>query len=224
MTASPPPTSPLPPDLVARYRTWRDTRFQPQAESYATLAKAQSPQALVISCCDSRVNATQLFAASDGDFFIHRNIANLVPPYADGEAHHGTVSAIEYAVCALKVPRILVIGHAGCGGIAAAHAACQSQQGRDDLAAKLPFVSQWIGQIAPAFSALPPSLQKDASRDALTQLEQTSIIHSLKNLAEFWFVAEAMTSRQLQLCGLWHDIGRGRLYAYDGTRQKFQAV
>jgi len=86
---------PLPEFLVKRYhgQAW-----------YRRLAdEGQRPRAMVISCCDSRVHVTAIFGADQGEFFIHRNIANLVPPYNPDGEYHGTSAAVEYAVNALKV-------------------------------------------------------------------------------------------------------------------------
>ena len=72
----------LPDALVARFKAWRQDDFD--ATHFAELATGQSPMAMVISCCDSRVQSTEIFDVSAGSFFIHRNIANLVPPYQPG--------------------------------------------------------------------------------------------------------------------------------------------
>ena len=75
----------------------------------------QHPRAMIISCCDSRVNAMSLFGGKDGDFFIHRNIANLIPPFNPDGDHHGTSAAIEFAVTVIKVSHLIILGHSGCG-------------------------------------------------------------------------------------------------------------
>jgi len=116
---------PLPSYLIERYRGWKATKYKENESWYRHLAQqGQHPRAMVISCCDSRVHVTSVFGADQGEFFLHRNIANLVPPHeADGE-HHGTSAAVEYAVTALKVPHLIVIGHSDCGGVAGCEAMC----------------------------------------------------------------------------------------------------
>ena len=108
----------LPLELIDRYKKWRVSRYIDNKSRYQKLAKeGQNPGSLVISCCDSRVNATTIFGANDGEFFVHRNIANLVPPFKADNEFHGTSAAVEYAVVNLKVPHIIILGHSGCGGI-----------------------------------------------------------------------------------------------------------
>ena len=109
---------PLPNNLIKRYMGWRATGFSENKAWYKRLAEeGQHPRAMVISCCDSRVHATSIFGADSGEFFIHRNIANLVPPFETDGGLHGTSATIEYAVTALKVAHIMVLGHSNCGGV-----------------------------------------------------------------------------------------------------------
>ena len=103
--------SPLPPYLVQRYNGWKATSYQENKAWYHRLAEdGQHPRAMVISCCDSRVHVTAIFGADHGEFFIHRNIANLVPPYKPDGDIHGTSAAVEYAVTVLKVAHLVVLG------------------------------------------------------------------------------------------------------------------
>ena len=108
---------PLPNYLIQRYHGWKATTFEDNHAWYRRLAsEGQRPRAMVISCCDSRVHVTAIFGAEQGEFFIHRNIANLVPAYLPDGEPHGTSAAVEYAVTALKVSHIIVLGHSSCGG------------------------------------------------------------------------------------------------------------
>jgi carbonic anhydrase len=132
-------TSPLPSYLIDRYRLWHTQRFTDNRAWFARLAsEGQRPRAMVVSCCDSRINAVEIFGAEPGDLFVVRNVANLVPPYNPDHQHHGTSAAVEYAVNVLKVAHIVVVGHSSCGG----------ESGR--LAALARPCCGWRGQISPA--------------------------------------------------------------------------
>ena len=98
---------------------FQQQHFGENAELASTLLAGQKPQALLIGCCDSRVDPALMTDCAPGDLFILRNIANLVPPYLKNDDYHGVSSSIEYAVCVLEVSDIIVLGHSGCGGIAA---------------------------------------------------------------------------------------------------------
>ena len=96
-------------------RYWAENR----AVFQALAAKGQSPRAMVIACCDSRVSPEVIFDTEPGEIFVVRNVANLVPPYAPDSDNHGTSAALEFAVRNLKVDHIIVMGHSQCGGIRA---------------------------------------------------------------------------------------------------------
>jgi len=210
--------TPLPEYLVTRYRNWKTGLFLEKEEKHARLAsEGQNPKVMVISCCDSRVHVTSIFGAETGEFFIHRNVANLVPPYTDDNAHHGTSAAIEFAVTALKVEHLVVVGHSQCGGVRHCHDSCHG----DLPAHPKGFVDRWMDILRPGYERV-KHIEDDAER--ITALEHTSVIVAIENLLEFPFVQEAVASGQLSLHGLWHSIGDGVLMAYDAASGRFKPV
>jgi carbonic anhydrase len=108
---------------------------------------------MVISCCDSRVHVTSIFGADEGEFFIHRNIANLVPPYNPDGEYHGTSAAVEYAVTSLGVAHIVVLGHSNCGGVKGCHDMCSATPRLERNPPSS--AAGWIS-CAPATTAWPP--------------------------------------------------------------------
>jgi len=211
---------PLPAYLAKRYHGWRSTDFAENKVWYRHLAdEGQRPRAMVISCCDSRVHVTSIFGADQGEFFIHRNVANLVPPYAaDGQAH-GTSAAVEYAVGALKVAHIIVVGHSGCGGVQGCHDMCAGLA--PDLEEASSFVGRWMDILRPGYDRV--SGIADAA-ERTRALEQEAVLISLENLMSFPFVADAVGDERLSLHGLWNDIAAGGLQAYDPAAAGFVAV
>jgi carbonic anhydrase len=128
--------------LLNGYKAFREQRWPKERALYGALAEqGQSPRMLVIACCDSRVDPATIFDSGPGELFIVRNVANLVPPYEQGEGLHGTSAAIEFAVRKLRVRTILVLGHAQCGGVSAALAA---EPDPSDI-----FIAPWIELLAP---------------------------------------------------------------------------
>src|SRR5215213_5574561 len=93
----------FPESLQRGYRTFLGERFARERSRYEALADRQSPEIMVIGCCDSRVSPEVIFDASPGELFVVRNVANIVPPYETGGEYHGTSAALEFAVQALKV-------------------------------------------------------------------------------------------------------------------------
>ncbi len=210
---------PLPDALVRRYLGWRATTFTENRSWYRRLAAGgQHPRAMVISCCDSRVHVTSIFGADEGEFFIHRNIAGLVPPFNPDGGHHGTSAAVEYAVNELKVAHLIVLGHSGCGGVRGCYDMCSGDA--PALEEKSSFIGRWMDILRPGFQALPAGPQ--AQR--LAALEKAAVVISLTNLLTFPFVQEALKDEMLTLHGLWNDIGSGGLEVFDGATGAFSAL
>lgn len=210
---------PLPDYLVRRYQGWKATGYAENESWYKHLADmGQRPRAMVISCCDSRVHVTSIFGADQGEFFIHRNIANLVPAYAPDGQRHGTSAAVEYAVTALRVAHLIVIGHSSCGGVAGCYDMCRGAAPELDEASS--FVGRWMDILRPAYDDLPAG--DDDTR--LRAMEKKSIVVSLGNLMTFPFVQDAVHDGRLSLHGVWNDIGTGSLEVYDPAQDAFAAI
>jgi carbonic anhydrase len=205
----------LPETLLASHRNWKTTGFAAQSEDFAELGKGQSPQAMVISCCDSRVQSTEIFNVAAGTFFLHRNIANLVPPY-QSEDGVGTAAALEYAVKALKVPHLIIMGHSQCGGVQACHDLCQTETAAADSGFE--FVGQWLETLRPAFARIP-----EGAADSVVAMGHQGVLGSLENLLGYPFIKAAVAAGTLQLHGTWHDIASGTLFAYNPDTDRFEA-
>lgn len=199
----------LPDRLVSGYRAFRSGRYTRDKERYQTLAETgQTPETMIVACCDSRSAPEVIFDASPGEMFVLRNVANLVPPYAPDGEYHGTSAALEFAVQALKVKNIVVMGHGRCGGIAAA-----LQEHAQPLTPG-DFIGKWISLLeAPlAECNCRPDLDGDQRR---THLERVSVVHSLANLRSFPNIRAVVDSGALRLHGAWFDISLGELHVHD---------
>ena len=208
---------PLPDFLVQRYYGWKATTFANNKSWYHKLAKdGQHPRAMIISCCDSRVHVTSIFGSDAGEFFIHRNIANLVPPYKKDEDYHGTSAAIEYAVKGLKIPHIIVLGHSTCGGVKASYD--YFSENKSNLKEESNFVASWLEILRPSFNNLPDHLNEE---NKVSYLEKAAVLTSVNNLTTFPFIQDAINNGSLSVHGLWHNIGTGELMSYDNKTKKF---
>jgi carbonic anhydrase len=190
-------------DLLSGYQRFRANRWVEQRQLFEQLAEGQTPRTLIIACSDSRVDPAQIFDAAPGQLFVVRNVAALVPPCEQGEGLHGTSAAIEFAVEGLGVTTILVMGHARCGGVAAA-----IQRGRWGTkasagAASMSFVNAWIDLLAPVVEQLAGADQ--------TATERGAVELSLQNLMSFPFVAAKVEAGTLRLEGARFDIATGQL-------------
>ncbi len=207
----------FPDRLLEGYKTFATTRLPSEQSRYRELSeRGQSPEIMVIGCCDSRVSPEVIFDAGPGELFVVRNVANLVPPYApDGQAH-GVSAALEFAVQVLRVKHIVVLGHAQCGGVRAAV---------EDNAPLSPgdFIGSWMSLLAPTV--------KEAARGAdesleafVTRLEQRAISTSLRNLMTFPCVSILVERGKLQLHGAYFGVARGSLSVLDRIGGAFHGI
>ena len=211
---------PLPNYLIQRYHGWKATTFEDNHAWYRRLAsEGQRPRAMVISCCDSRVHVTAIFGAEQGEFFIHRNIANLVPAYLPDGEPHGTSAAVEYAVTALKVSHIIVLGHSSCGGVRGCHDMCTGHA--PDLEKSSSFVGRWMDILRPGYERV-KDIKDEAARVA--RLEREAVLVSVENLMTFPFVKAAVEKNELTLHGLWTDIAEGSLEQFDSKLNDFVRI
>jgi carbonic anhydrase len=208
--------NPLPKFLVNRYRNWKANEYLKNINLFKQLSKGQNPKAMIISCCDSRVHANSIFGAKEGDFFIHRNIANLIPPYTPDGDYHGTSAAIEYGIRELKVPHMIVLGHTGCGGVKSAHKLYTNKKNNDYV-----FINKWLGIMSPAFNKIP---KNKFVKDQIKILEEESIKISINNLFDFPYIKDMLKNNQLSIHGLIHNIGSGELKYLNFLTNKFENI
>lgn len=207
----------LPNVLTEGYARFRNDHYARHLSTYRALAEGQEPQVMVISCCDSRVDPAAIFDAAPGELFIVRNVANLVPPYEPVGDYHGTSAAIEFAVTALGVSDIVVMGHGKCGGIRA------FVDSRHAEPAKPSFVSKWMSIVQGARFHLKPDSPTEGP-GLYEAYEYASILNSLDNLLTFPFVRQGITDGDLRLHGAHFSIADGLLYVLDPDEKTAHAV
>lgn len=211
---------PLPSYLVNRYNGWKATSYSENKSWYRRLAQeGQRPRAMVVACCDSRVQVEPIFGVDAGEIFVHRSIANLVPPYQAEGDYRGTSAAIEYAVTALCVSHLIVLGHSDCGGVKGCFEMCEGRA--PELEKPESFVGRWMNILRPGYDRIADTAD-DSERAAA--LEKEAVVVSLENIMTFPFVENAVEAEKLTLHGLWQDIGEGTLKQYLGKDQGFQPV
>ena len=194
--------------FIAGFKRFRQQYFDPHEQRFAPLQQGQRPKVLLVGCSDSRVDPAMLTGCTPGELFVVRNVANLVPPCEHDSHHHGVSAALEYAVCALEVEHIIVLGHSGCGGISALMEGVP-----DGLSAE--YIGPWVSIAERARERV---LKELAGKDPAVQIracEQASILVSLENLLSFTWIGDRVESGALLLHGWYFDIHSGHLMAFD---------
>jgi carbonic anhydrase len=192
------------------------SRFQKRVypkhrDLFQKLALGQRPDALFITCADSRIDPSMLMQSKPGELFICRVIGNIVPPYPD--AVGGVSATIEYAVGVLGVPDVIVCGHTDCGVL------------KGVLNPKplkpLTSVSAWLNYAQPARKAT-SSLRKTLTElEFLLAVTERNVVEQLGNLRTHPSVAARLEQGDLRLHGWVYDLGEGSVTAYDSGRGAF---
>lgn len=203
--------------LLDGYRRYRENRWPELRALNRYLAeRGQEPKTLIIACSDSRVDPSTIFDMGPGEAFVIRNVANLAPPFEEGNGYHGTSAAIEFAVERLNVDTILVLGHAQCGGVAHAHALHRACPHTDNKS----FLDSWVSLLNPAIERLEPK----SDGNPLPDLERESIRVTVENLQTFPFVRRAMEERGMRLEGARYGVADGALEVLDASTGAFVPV
>jgi carbonic anhydrase len=190
--------------LKENNRVWAERKVSADADFFKRLERQQAPQYLWIGCSDSRVPANEIVGLDPGELFVHRNVANLAPPQ---DANY--LSVLQFAVDVIKVKHILVVGHYGCGGVAAA------VDGK-----RRGLVDHWLHPIREVhqehvceLDALP---DERARWDRLVEL---NVVRQVKNVASDVFVQDAWARGQsLHVHGWVYSIENGLVTDLDITQ------
>ena len=170
--------------LKANNRAWAARKVSADAGFFKRLEGQQAPEYLWIGCSDSRVPANEIVDLDPGELFVHRNVANLAPPQ---DANY--LSVLQFAVDVINVKHIIVVGHYGCGGIAAA------VDGK-----RLGLVDHWLHPIREVFQENRAALEAITDQKArLNRLCELNVLRQVKNVASDVFVQDAWARGQ-SLC------------------------
>jgi carbonic anhydrase len=209
--------SAFPISLIEGYRTFASHRLPAEQSRYRILAeRGQSPEVMVIGCCDSRVSPEAIFDAGPGELFVVRNIANLVPVYQPDSNAHGVSAALEFAVSVLRVRHIVVLGHAQCGGIRAFI---------DDAEPLSPgdFIGKWMAMFIKPGEQV-EQREHETRQDFTVRIEKAAVFRSLENLMTFPFVRTAVERGEMSLHGAYFGVAEGTLFVLDQAAKEFHSI
>lgn len=197
-------------NIIDGVRAFQRDVFPRYRELFGRLADGQAPQALVITCSDSRVDPALITQTSPGDLFVLRNAGNLVPPF--DEAASGEAATIEFAVTALGVPDIIVCGHSGCAAVSSLLEPGRLRQ--------LPKMAHWLRNAAMVRESLATTGGLDGP-NAQERAVEANVLVQLGHLRSHPSVSAALAASRLTLHGWVYDIASGEVRAYNETWQQF---
>lgn len=196
---------------------FKKSYFRKNEKSYKRLSKVQNPDALFITCSDSRVDPCLVTQSKPGELFIVRNVGNIIPPYDAIKDKNSVAAAIEFAVLVLKVKDIIVCGHSKCGAMLELH----HEDGMDDM----PHLKDWLKIALPVKEAVDRLYSDSVQKSKMpTILEKENVLAQLKNIQTYPFVAEALNKNKLHLHGWYYNIAAGDIYAYNPETDVFEKL
>lgn len=205
--------------LIMGIVDFRERMLPQYAERFRELALTQTPDALFITCSDSRVVPDLLASTHPGDLFTMRNVGNLIPPAAPDGISIGDLSeasAIEYAVLVLQVANIVVCGHSECGAMKAVV--------NRNPKLEAPNLDQWLNHANTAAFRLEHEGALDAALKIHDQLSQMNVLVQLEHLMTYPIVRERVAAQTLHLSGWWFEIASGDMYCYEPTSRSFEII
>ena len=198
--------------FLAQSASLRRDFFEKQNSLLTKLvASGQSPRALFVGCSDSRVVPEKLFDAQPGDFFMLRNIANIIPPYIQTEI--GIVSVLEFAILHLQVPHIIICGHTDCGGI----------YGLDERLnlGKEPALVRWLDLARPAQRDVDFRMSNLDPKTRHLAIVEQNVINQMRNVASYPFVRAAQGADELTIHGWVYHLAERQISYYDPDINQF---
>lgn len=201
-------------DIIAGVRTFQRDVYPHYRELFEKLSAGQSPEAMVVTCSDSRVDPFLFTQAQPGQLFVLRNAGNLVPKY-DGFVG-GVTATIEFAVVELRVPNIIVCGHSGCGAI---HGLLHPE-----TLTNMPNVADWLSHHAAPVREILAKAGRLNGPDEMQQAVDANVLVQLANLRAHPCVADALAAGRINLHGWVYDIASGEIRAYQDEWQQFAAL
>jgi len=201
------------PHFAAGVVRFQSEVYPQKKELFEKLSKGQAPEALFITCSDSRIETAMITQTDPGELFICRNAGNIVPPHM---THTGGMTAsIEFAVAALNVPHIVICGHTECGAMKGAM--------NPDSLDSLPHVKEWLSY-SKAAVAVVDEMAPGTDEERMKLLLEQNVILQLQHLRTHPSVAARLAKGDLKLHGWVYDIKTGDVRAYDEEQNQFVAV
>lgn len=198
---------------------YRENVLPGYKDRFAELAKGQAPDALFVSCSDSRVEPSLVATTDPGELFVMRNAGNLVPiAHASGHStgDESEAACIEYALEALHVRDIVVCGHSSCGAMKAVL--------DRNVPPSAPNLAAWLRHAEPAAVMLRERGPIDPERPAYDQLSQWNVLVQLDHVRSYPIVAEHVARGAVRLTALWFEIATGIVHVFDDETRRYQEL
>lgn len=184
------------------------SQLSPEKKAFfEKLSKGQNPDALFITCSDSRVVPEHFVSTNPGDLFVIRNVGNLVPKYSQDQRDTSVAAALEYSINQLNVSDVVVCGHSGCGAM---QAICS---GVDQVAC--PRYSAWLKYGEPALDKVSSEKKSDVD-----EISKANVLLQMENVLSY----PTVQKKKVRVHGWWFDIAQANVYCYEEAKSEFVVI
>jgi len=205
--------------LISGIHRFRTQYWSENKELFRRLAEhGQSPEALFITCCDSRVIPTVITHGAPGDLFIVKNMGNFIPPYSETVPDRtGVAAAVEYALEHLHVRDIIVCGHSDCGAMKALY--------KDrTLFAGTPHIADWLRNGDRTLEVVSANYSGLSGGEMLAVTSEENVLVQMENLRTYPVVKKAAREGRLHVHAWFFEIGTAKLYAYSPEKGQYELL
>ncbi|HEX4975538.1 MAG TPA: carbonic anhydrase [Pseudomonadales bacterium] len=210
-------------ELIEGFKRFKKKFVEGKSDQYQALAQqGQSPKALIISCCDSRVDPALTLDCDPGDLFVVRNVANLVPPYNRERLYASTSAALEFGILSLNIEHIIIMGHSTCAGIKAVLEKARAHRRGKISETPASSVDQWMSN---AITAAEETIEENdhiPEEDQHCICSRKSLVKSLENLKTYPWIKQGLENNSLTINGWYLHLSDASLERYCEEHQRFE--
>jgi len=205
--------------LIAGIHRFRKQYWSANRELFERLAEhGQNPEALFITCCDSRVDPVVITHGRPGDLFVVKNMGNFVPPYSENPLDGtGVAAAVEYAVSHLHVRDIIVCGHSDCGAMKALY---EDRSHYSDT----PHIGEWLKHGERTMRVVTANYPELSREERLEITSEENVLVQMENLRTYPVVQEAAKEGHLHVHAWFFEIRTGRVYDYSPEKEQYEPI
>jgi carbonic anhydrase len=201
--------------LVRGIHHFQTTHFYAHRELFNRLSEGQRPDTLMITCSDSRIAPNLLLQTQPGDIFVLRNAGNIIPPFGAVRGG-GEAATIEYAIKALGINHLIVMGHSNCGAM---DGLLHPEQLED-----LPSVIHWLEHASATRTVIKECYGDLDGQELMNAAIKENVLVQLDNLRTYPAVAGRLTKGELTMHGWVYEIASGKILAFDPASSHFAPI
>lgn len=200
--------------LIQGIKDFRKTIRPELLKHYGELALGQKPNAILVTCSDSRVAPNVFASTSPGEMFVLRNMGNIIPPYRSAMDETSVLSTFEFALTHLPIKDIIICGHSNCGAM---HAILNDR-------IEFEGINRWLSSAKEARIALQSISSEADTEDKANAISKLSVLKQVDNLKTYPIIQQRLQNGDLNLHAWYFDIRNADVFSYDFEKHQYLVI